>query len=163
MREQPSAAVFVFAVDVVFHLRPNDFPKLEMWLFTPKAAISHPHPPPHTHTHTHTHIYIYLDPVYVCCTKLLHTCPTLSNPIDYSPPVSSAPGTSATWKAHIHMILYGICLCLTYLVASSFLLFFFLSKPQVEPNTSFLKTGSVTRNEFNRKIVPNSQPLRIGG
>ena len=99
----------------------------------------------------------------MCCTKLLHTCPTLSNPIDYSPPVSSAPGTSATWKAHIHMILYGICLCLTYLVASSFLLFFFLSKPQVEPNTSFLKTGSVTRNEFNRKIVPNSQPLRIGG
>ena len=57
VREQPSAAVFVFAVDVVFHLCPNDFPKLEMWLFTPKAAISHPHPPPHTHTHTHTHTH----------------------------------------------------------------------------------------------------------
>lgn len=54
VREQPSAAVFVFAVAVVFHLRPNDFPKLEMWLFTPKAAISHPHPSPHTHTHTHS-------------------------------------------------------------------------------------------------------------
>lgn len=54
VREQPSAAVFVFAVAVVFHLRPNDFPKLEMWLFTPKAAISHPHPSPHTHTHAHT-------------------------------------------------------------------------------------------------------------
>ena len=54
VREQPSASVFVFAVAVVFHLRPNDFPKLEMWLFTPKAAISHPHPSPHTHTRTHT-------------------------------------------------------------------------------------------------------------
>ena len=96
----------------------------------------------------------------MCCAKLLHTCPTLYNPIDYSPPVSSAPGisqarmlewvaspssrgssqpsdqtrsvmfvmfpalaggfftTSATWKAHIHVLSYGICLSLSDLLSS---------------------------------------------
>ena len=54
VRKQPFAKVFVFAVAGVFHLCPTDFPKLEMWLFTPKAAISHPHLSPHTHIHAHT-------------------------------------------------------------------------------------------------------------
>ena len=66
--------------------------------------------------------------------------------------------TSTTWKADIHMIPYGICLSLSDLLSSIVSFFFFKSKPQVELNTSFLKTGSATRNEFNHKIVPISQP-----
>ena len=70
-----------------------------------------------------------------------------------------APPGKLTYTCY-HMVF--VFLCLTYLVASSFVVVVVvLSKPQV--NTSFLKTGSVTRNEFNHKIVPNSQPLRIGG
>ena len=47
----------------------------------------------HTHTHTHTHTQTHIDKrtsglVYLCMTsKSIQLCPTLHNPLDYSPPV----------------------------------------------------------------------------
>ena len=44
----------------------------------------------HTHTHTHTHTYIYMK-VKILVSQL---CPTLCDPMDYSPPGSSVCGIS---------------------------------------------------------------------
>lgn len=53
---------------------------------------------------------------------------------------------------------------MTYLSPSDLLsMIIFLWKPQEELNTSFLKTDFGTRDEFNHRIVSNSQLLSIGG
>ena len=51
----------------------------------------------HTHTHTYMYVYIYIH-MYMAAVaaaaaaKSLQSCPTLCEPIDGSPPVSSIPG-----------------------------------------------------------------------
>ena len=73
----------------------------------PNKGYTHTHTHAHTHAHTHTHMHtltlthtkvyrvLILGLSYsdvLCCVKPLQSCPTLCNPMDCSPPVSSVHG-----------------------------------------------------------------------
>ena len=45
----------------------------------------------YTHTQTHTHIHIF---IHICCCLVTKSCPTLRDPMDYSPSGSSVHGIS---------------------------------------------------------------------
>ena len=66
------------------------------------------------HTHTHTHTLTHIDKgtnglVYLCvASKSLQLCPTLHNPLDCSPPVSTVDSSGQNTRVGCCALLHGI-------------------------------------------------------